>query len=284
MTTLGKILVIVNLVFSLVTVFLIAMAYQARTNWNLGFEKLKKNYLVSEVNVKATMEELKLAKKAGDDEAARLQKEITKLNTTIADLTKANDNAEVARRAELEKAKAQQSNTDAATAELQQRRDEVKQLQQHVAQRDQKLLDLEVQRKDILDRYIRADIAARSSHQRNKELMEQIERLAQEVDRLKLGSAVAGTVERRPPEDAKGLVKEIDAKSGLVTISIGSDAGLAKGHVLECYRLKPEARYLGKLRILEVDHHEAVGRLVSGQRLHPLQSGDTVATNILDAR
>ena len=40
MTVLGKILVFVNLVFSLVTAGLIVMVFTTRTNWNDAFKKL----------------------------------------------------------------------------------------------------------------------------------------------------------------------------------------------------------------------------------------------------
>jgi hypothetical protein len=64
----------------------------------------------------------------------------------------------------------------------------------------------------------------------------------------------------RPPEDIEGVIKAIDPKSDMVTISIGSDAGLRKGHTLEVYRLKPEPKYLGSVRILSVTPIAAVAK------------------------
>jgi hypothetical protein len=81
-----------------------------------------------------------------------------------------------------------------------------------------------------------------------------------------------------PAQDVEGVVKKID-QTGLVTISIGSDAGLAKGHTLEIYRLNP-AKYLGTVRILEVNPSESVGRLDSKATLAPVQVGDRAASRI----
>lgn len=84
-----------------------------------------------------------------------------------------------------------------------------------------------------------------------------------------------------PAEPVEGLVTKVDAKSGLLTLSIGSDAGLEKGHTLEVYRLKPAAKYLGTVRILSVMPHEAVAQ--PGSRMaDPVQIGDRVAGKVLD--
>src|SRR5439155_512641 len=79
-----------------------------------------------------------------------------------------------------------------------------------------------------------------------------------------------------PPGDVEGVVKKVD-ESGLVQISVGSDAGLARGHTLEVFRLKPAPRYLGQIRIVEVKRTEAVGRVV-GRPLGKIQKDDRVAS------
>jgi hypothetical protein len=85
-----------------------------------------------------------------------------------------------------------------------------------------------------------------------------------------------------PAEDVEGLVKAVE-DNGLVKLSIGSDAGLAKGHTLELFRLRPTPKYIGRVRVVEVTAHEAVaqpvGRLsdkpVTGDKVRSRISGDT---------
>jgi hypothetical protein len=84
-----------------------------------------------------------------------------------------------------------------------------------------------------------------------------------------------------PPEDVEGTVKKIDEKSGLIVISIGSDAGLKKGHTLEVFRLKPEAKYLGQVRIVDVAATESVAQPV-GKPAGTIQVGDSAASRIRD--
>lgn len=92
-------------------------------------------------------------------------------------------------------------------------------------------------------------------------------------------AADTAAVRKNPPkENVEGMVKQVDAATGLVTISIGSDAGLQKGHTLEVFRLNP-AKYLGTLTVVEVQPTTAVGR-VKGVK-DAVQAGDRVASRLI---
>jgi hypothetical protein len=78
-----------------------------------------------------------------------------------------------------------------------------------------------------------------------------------------------------------GRIKSTDATTGYVTLDIGSDAGLSKDNTLDVYRLGADPKYLGTIRIVAVNPHEAVGRPVSAQRRGLIQVGDQVAASIL---
>src|SRR5262245_33978944 len=58
MTVLGKILVFVNLVFSLITGALIIMVFATRTNWKAGFDDLNKKYTVQQATIGAYTKDL----------------------------------------------------------------------------------------------------------------------------------------------------------------------------------------------------------------------------------
>jgi hypothetical protein len=90
------------------------------------------------------------------------------------------------------------------------------------------------------------------------------------------GEAVAKSP---PAKDVEGVVKRVDAGSGLVTISIGSDAGLAKGNTLEVFRTAPAPKYLGTLQVIDAKPTETVCRSV-GRTIGTLQVGDRVASRL----
>src|SRR5262249_33592362 len=77
MTTLGKILVFVNLAFSVVTVSLICMVYATRTNWKVEYDKGVEELKAASGTIAA------LQKQIGDVETSKAN-EIQSLKTEIA--------------------------------------------------------------------------------------------------------------------------------------------------------------------------------------------------------
>jgi hypothetical protein len=93
----------------------------------------------------------------------------------------------------------------------------------------------------------------------------------------------SGDGKNPPAESVEGVVKSVDA-SGLMTISIGSDAGLAQGQTLELFWMphKPpinDARSLGTVSIVEAEAHQSVARPL-GRLAHTPQPGDRIIGNI----
>jgi hypothetical protein len=87
-------------------------------------------------------------------------------------------------------------------------------------------------------------------------------------------------LESNPPRaQVEGTVTRV-AEGGLVTVSVGSDAGLTKGHTLEVFRLGTTPRYLGRLRIVEVAPKQAVGQQIAGAAKEAIKSGDRVASQV----
>jgi cell shape-determining protein MreC len=199
MTILGKILVFVNLVFSLVTGALAIIVYVTQNNWADGFDKLKNNYQVSEANSRMLKEALK--------------------------------------------------------------------------QKEEKMVTMESQNTRWRNDAITADITAKSEQERNRQLLEQVAALTKELERRQAPGA------QRPP--AEGTVLETDAKSDLVTISIGSDSGVKKGNKLVVYRLKPRPEYIGELSVIDSQPKEAVARPIKPLRAGPVQKGDIVASRVM---
>lgn len=287
MTTLGKILVIVNFVFTLVTGALIILVFSVRTNWATSYDRLRKYYEVSQANVKATLEDAKETKIKSDaelkklgDELANRDNENKKLKEQVADLDKKF-------LTEQNLAKAQGVTSQTSTAELLRLKDELKESNDKVTLRDKQMLELVLKNKELGDKAVRNEIAAKTFQERAERLVRTLEDMSKDMERLKAGPSTTATgavIRRPPPEDVEGVILETDVKSGLVTVSIGTDAGISKGNTLEVYRLKPEPKYLGTIRILDVNAHEAVGRPTAAQKTGMLQKGDRVASNIMGQR
>jgi hypothetical protein len=287
MTILGKILVIVNLVFSLVTGFLIISVFVTRTNWKDGFDKLRKRYDVAEANARTYYTEWQEAKRAGDEEGSRLKKDLVAAQKE-RDLVKESLKDRETQYQALEQ-RTQLSGTDlaAATEELNRRKAEIDNLKQVVTSLNDKVVKLEGLNKELRDEAVGARITANSEHERSTRLLAELETISKEAERRSASgtsSSGGGTAARPPQEDVEGVVTEIDARSGLVTVSIGSDHGLAKGNTLEVFRLKPRPEYVGMITILDTHFHESVARPVAPLRAGQIQKGDMVASRIQTSR
>jgi hypothetical protein len=84
-------------------------------------------------------------------------------------------------------------------------------------------------------------------------------------------------------EGRTGEVKAVDEQSGLLTITLGRDAGLVEGQTLEIYRLGSPtnlSKYLGKISVVEVKATEAVAK-PRGALTVPPKPGDFVAERIV---
>ncbi len=306
MTVMGKILVIVNLVFSLVTGALLIVVFATRTNWKTENQRLAgeiKNYASAR---QEAVNERDAERKDSEDKRrtllANLSRELNipvdqqkSLDQVYTDMVAGNktlqQQQQAALKAERDKtakadldAKLAQTNLQNITAVNQRLQNEIVGLQGDVDKRNQKITQLLDESKSWHDRYVDADIRAKSALDRNSNLMQQLEQAYKEIERLKaqVGGArdANGTASNPPPEDVHARVKAIDSQSGYITIDQGSDAGINKDNTLEVYRLKPEPKYLGTIRIVAVNAHEAVGRPVTNQRKGLIQVGDDVAANI----
>jgi hypothetical protein len=282
MTILGKILVIVNLVFSLFMGFMIMSVYVTRTNWKAGFDKMKDSYTVAVADAEATRIERDAAKSNGDKAVAEMKIQVDNI-TRDRDGIKSEIEGYQNKVNDLQKSqKDAVAQVSVVTGELDRRKLEVNKLQELVVNRDKMLVEKEEKVKDLRDRAVAAEIAQKSEHDRNVTLLNQVATLSKDLEQARAGTrggvAVAGgTTLKPPPEDVEGVVLEADAKAHLYTISLGSDAGLSPGNTLYVYRLKPKPEYVGTIKIVDAHHHESVGTAL---KAGPIQKGDIVASRI----
>lgn len=284
MTTLGKILVFVNLLFSMVTGFLIIMVFLTRTNWKTGFDELEKNLKVANANVKAFAERAEAIKKEKDEERTNADREKATLLKQVNDLKKEVVDAKTALQTEEAKTRDATTTSQGSTEESKRRQNEVDRMVAVMAERDKKILELEGDVKKSRDEAILANKNFEEERNRSVSLLTRVQELEKSLDLARHGGSPTMTTSLKPPpEDVQGRVKESDPRTGLVTISIGSDSGILKGHKLEVYRFQPKPDYVGMIQIVDSRHHEAVGRVLPPLRAGaaPIQVGDHVASRIV---
>ena len=112
---------------------------------------------------------------------------------------------------------------------------------------------------------------------RNMTLLERVARMGTVLERHSLDEYEP--VDGLPPR-VDGVILALGAR-GLVEISIGSDDGLRKGHMLEVFRLSDStSKYLGRVEVLNTEPDRAVAKIIPEFRKATFQKEDRVATRL----
>ncbi len=290
MTRVGKFLVCLNLIFSVAVGAFIVMIYVARAHWVEEFQKLEKRNTVLAADARTFQSELQ---KAQADAAAQIAKKNDELKNAQQDLEAANRTISQLRK-DLGEAQTKSQHETALssiyTSEVGKRQEDVGQLRAALQSERAKNNELVKQNADLRDQATVAQIERRTVQEQNGRMEKQLQQMAKDLARMRASGASA-TMARAggknpPPENVEGLVKNTDSRDGVVlmTLTIGSDAGLAKGHTLELFRINTaspsQSKYLGTVRILEAEAHQAVAQPV-GRLSSPPQRGDRVSSRIL---
>ena len=304
MTVVGKILVFLNLVFSLVVGAFAVMDYTARTHWADGFKTLNDRYVVLQaVNSTNKAEADKLAKEKEDlyekfkksgvkaldststeDHLRWSERVITHIKLQSDDLVKMRTSIDDLKK---EKADATTKLAQYSSMEIAMKSDVSKRqgdsgiLVKQLADETTKNFKLTKEMNELSDARIQAQIQAGTLKDRNSQLEAQLQDVARDLARQRAMGRGPGGVARGgnpPPDNLEGRILRTDGD--LVTISLGSDNGVSKDNILEVFRLN-ESKYIGKIRIVEVSATKSIGR-ATGKMLNQMKVNDQVASQIMN--
>lgn len=279
MTFVGKILVIVIMIFALLFLALSGVVFMTEQNWK------------------------------GKSEA--LQKTISKLNTDVASAKTEATNAQATLKSAVEAAKREREGLDKQIGLIQQesnqRQDEITKQRtavetaQENVRRSQQEAEARIKERDTALETLRAtQLQANEFKLQNVKLTDDIRVLKRQLDTAvsnnrNLRDRVAiqqNTLDKagilpaqyskdtRLIPDVEGVVTRIDAAQKHVEISIGSDDGVEPGMELFVYRTSPTQEYLGKIQIISSDPDQAAGRIIQKIQGKKLMENDNVTTKI----
>jgi hypothetical protein len=291
MNTIGKILVVLNLLFALVTGGFLVYDYMARTNWRAAAENNESAFKAAQASRDAALQMMRnaLAKEKKLQYALDGQLIDSKAAQAKFEIQRANLEKEL--KAAKDRANEAVSNQEKALAEAQRRQKEVEVLQDVVAKREKEIQTAQAETTNYRNQALQEAAAAKAAIERSRGLLEQLKQRELEIAKLQQPGGPGGiktasvrdpNYENPPSAYVKGRIMKIDAKDrALVEINLGSDVGVNENNTLEVYRMRP-ALYLGRLRIVESHPHVAIGRLVrpAGAAAPALQEGDEVSSTI----
>ena len=287
MTPVGKILVFVNLIFSLFVGAMGLMVFTADTNKNAEIVKVQRERDVLKASNTTYQEENKTLQESGSSSVKEKEVEIAKLKTEVEDFKRVKDDLDKKYNEASKKLNEKDIVLQTAIAESSRRQEQNAQMSEILKAEVRRNSEISTLLEQTRAKEISERISAQTFKSTNERLEVQLREMAKDMERTKSGgtsalSQVNKASKNPPPDNIEGMVNVADS-SGLIKISIGSDAGLTKGHTLEVFRLSAvatQSKYLGTVRILEVTPNEAVAQPVKPFSDKPI-AGDRVASRIL---
>jgi hypothetical protein len=288
MNALGKTLVILNFLFAVIVGFLLVFDIALRNKWKDAYDSVIQQTRVvgdSRESTKTALAKIledykdkqadveKLTQKLADEEATRKIKE-GEFEVAIAKMTN-----------ELRDKDLIVNETKDA---LKRKVEEIALLTANIKTREESIVKLEQTNNKLRIDAVQYEAMFRAGKIQNENLLAQVQELTRALAQKDAGVASADQMFIRNPNEpnppsalVNGKIERVDAE--LVQLSVGTDHGVNKNNTLDVYRLQPEAKYLGMVRIVEADHHRSVGRLIpsgNAQFRTPLRPGDLVTSKL----
>lgn len=308
MTAVGKILVFFNLVFAFVVGTFAVLDYIARTHWVAQYQKLEKSHTVvvasnatyKSENDKFVQQKEDYAKAlAANGVVVDPKAKAEEVAKSVAEKLKQHQDDVISLKDELKREKDKNTLLDnelvkykatatVSQADVARREENEKKLRESLVEMTKLNSKLTDGINYMRDRAVAAEIESKSLKGRNVQLEDKLQEMAREVVRLKAtgGGSRTGVLSASgrnpPPEQVEGLVQKVDGD--LVMLTIGSDAGLQKGHTMFVFGLTRNVGYRGEIKLVEVTPKGAVGELIRGKQVSRIQVGDTVASDIMPRR
>jgi vacuolar-type H+-ATPase subunit I/STV1 len=286
MTFVGKILVILIMVFSILFLGVSTVVFTTATNWKeksrtIDEAKKKVDGQLRDALAKAATADAQL--KAAKDEHA---KQILERDNRYAELDKQVKDAEnemSLARSQLEVA---QKNAQVSLAEATARKGEIDVLNETLAKAQKQANEFNSQNIQLTDDIRVLERQKTTAEQNAKDLRSFNGRA---IAYLRLKGIPLENIDKMDPNSVpppvEGKVKELNATRRSMEITIGSDDGLAVGQELYVFRIQPRAEYIGKVKIVSVEPDRAVadviGNTVNGKKV---QEGDIVSSTFLNSR
>lgn len=288
MNTVGKMLVILNFLFAVIVGALLVMDVAVRNQWKLAYHELKREADVlktgRDTDAKAmasitadyqrkTLEFEKIKQDVADDKTMVKSRE-DDYKLQVANLIEKLGAKDVTVK-EIQKA------LDRNVFENDEHKKTIQDRQALIVKLELDIKVVRVELGDLKGKY-------QTALSRNEGILEQLQAFSKQNAMKEQGinpdrPAIKTATDRNPPAVlVNGKVEKVEGTEWM-EISLGTDHGVNKNDTLDVYRLQPEPKYLGMIRIVSANTHKSVAKLVpsGNQGFRPvLRAGDLVTSKV----
>lgn len=281
MTFVGRIFVIVIMAFSLLFLGISTVVFTTMKNWKAEADKQKQNVakLQTDLNTAkassdASKKDLEAAKTAYDTQTKMLNDQLKALNDEIA-----SDRDQIT--AARSKVADAQTNAKTALAEAEDRRIETTKLREQKAAIEKQANDYKLNQTELNDKIRELERMLETTQRTRDDLRDQVARFSTKLRQNGLSDDITAIRGIETPPKVAGEVLRVGPKGQTIEFTNGSDEGLVVGHEMQVFRTKPRVEYLGKIKIIEVDPDQSVGRVI-GKTVNgkEIREGDIVSSTI----
>jgi hypothetical protein len=287
MSYVGKILVVVQVVLSLLFMSFAGAVFAIHQNWRTKHDNVQKQLTTADTNLRSVQEELTNARREFDAKLAQAQTEAQQavarnatLTAQLAALQERTNNLEQQRQSQTGLAEAKASEARFRQEEAEKQRVENAKLQA-------KLDETAAENRELKDQMFTQEEAYRALNKRFETGLAQLAYLKRVVANAGLETDPDVVAKQHaPPPPVEGLVTKVRKNRAnrvqFVELSIGSDDGLLKGNELDVVRISGNDRsdWLGKVRVVDVGPDWAVAEIILPAKNGIIQEGDNVTTKL----
>jgi ABC-type Na+ efflux pump permease subunit len=281
MTTVGKILVIVIMLFAVLFLGISTVVFTTATNWKEATAAQKKKVQELDAKNRDLLASVDAAKKDLDKAVADHQAAKTQAEGHVKSLEDENKTLSQEATAARSKLEVAQQSAHTSLTQAEERRKETEVLREQKSAVEKQANEFKLQQTELNDKIRDLERQSKTLDENNKDLRDRVARYSTALRKAGLSDDVSTYRGLESPPPVQGEVSRVDAQNRKVEITIGSDDGLVPGHELFLYRTKPRAEYLGKIKILSVDPDQAVGKVIGNTvQGKKIQEGDIVSSTI----
>lgn len=287
MSYVGKILVVMQVVLSLLFMAFAGAVFAVHQNWRSKALATQQTLDQTQQTLQVVQEELTTAKR---DHASKLSEadaranEFQAKNATLvaqnATLQARNDALETEKSTVTGLAESKGNEARFRQEEAEKQRIEVEKLQTRLDETNAELRNVKDQLFTKSQSFIQLERSKLSLDEQVAFLKKIVQAQGLETDPKVVAKLDA------PPPPVEGLVSEVRRSRNnnvkFVEISIGSDDGIIKGHHLDVFRKTANntADWLGRIKIVEIFPDAAVGEVVLPAKNGIIQEGDNVTSKL----
>lgn len=287
MTSVGKLLVVLQLILSISFVVFSGAVYTTHKTWRQKADAAEAKAAKAQSDMNAALNELNTKQAAADQKVAEAEGQVVQLQGQLQNAQAAVQAAEQKNNQLEQELQTSMSLASAKSREAQFRREQAVEQSARNNELHDKLESNAAAARATQDELFAKSLEAEQLTTRYEDAISELA----DMRTVLVANNISADIETirakdEPPPPIDGLIVDTARdKTGsvyMVEISIGSDDGIRAGHELSVVRPaelnQGRAKYLGVIKIVNVDNDSAVGRVIDN--LGIIEKGDNVTSKL----